>query len=145
MTPREYLLELQLMKARIVQLQERRQMYLDKATSITAALNPVKVQNSPVADRMGDNVARAADLDARIDEELCSFWDKQDEVTEQIQGLRNMKYMKLLFKVYIQEKSIRQAAGEMRMSYGYVMDLHKKALVAFEEKYADVLAGRKAG
>ena len=145
MTAREYLSGLQMMKAKIEQLQERKQMYLDKATSITAALNPVKVQTSPVADRMGDNVSKAADLDARIDRELCSFWDKQDEVIKQIQGLRNVKYMKLLFKVYIQEKSIRQAAREMGMSYGYVMDLHKKALAAFEEKYADVLAGRKAG
>lgn len=139
MTAREYLSELQLMKAKIEQLQERRQMYLDKATSITAALNPVKVQSSPVADRMGDNAARAADIDARIYKELCSFWDKQDEVTKQIQGLHNVKHMKLLFKVYIQEKSIRQAAREMKMSYGYVMDLHKKALAAFEEMYADVL------
>ncbi len=145
MTAREYLSELQLMKTEIEQLQERKQMYLDKATSITVALDPVKVQSSPVADRMGDNVSRAADLDARIDRELCSFWDKQDEVTKQIQGIHNVKYMQLLFKVYIQEKSIRQAAGEMKMSYGYVMDLHKKALAAFEEKYVDVLAGRKAG
>lgn len=145
MTAREYLSGLQLMKAKIEQLQERKQMYLDKATSITVALDPVKVQSSPVADRMGDNVSRAADLDARIDRELCSFWDKQDEVTKQIQGIHNVKYMQLLFKVYIQEKSIRQAAGEMKMSYGYVMDLHKKALAAFEEKYVDVLAGRKAG
>ena len=114
-------------------------MYLDKATSITAALNPVKVQSSPVADRMGDNVARAADIDTRIDKELCSFWDKQDEVTKQIQGLHNVKYMQLLFKVYIQEKSIRQAAREMKMSYGYVMQLHKQALEAFEGMYADVL------
>ncbi|MCX4274135.1 MAG: DUF1492 domain-containing protein [Acetatifactor sp.] len=139
MTAREYLSELQLMKAKIGQLQERRQMYLDKATSITAALNPVKVQSSPVADRMGDNVARAADIDTRIDKELCSFWDKQDEVTKQIQGLHNVKYMQLLFKVYIQEKSIRQAAREMKMSYGYVMQLHKQALEAFEGMYADVL------
>ena len=45
----------------------------------------------------------------------------------------------MLFKVYVQFKSIRQAAKEMEMTYPYVIKQHKKALIMFEEVYADVL------
>ena len=58
---------------------------------------------------------------------------------KQIQGMHNAKYMQLLFKVYVQFKSIKEAFAEMGMTYQYVRELHKKALAAFEEMYADVL------
>ena len=76
MTAKEYLLELQLMKIKIEQLQEQKQMYLERAVSITVPINPVKVQSSPVVDRMGDNAAMAAGIDAIIDEEIASLWKK---------------------------------------------------------------------
>ncbi len=139
MTAKEYLLELQLMKIKIEQFQEQKQMYLERAVSITVPINPVKVQSSPVVDRMGDNAAMAAGIDAIIDEEIASLWKKQDEVIKQIQGMHNAKYMQLLFKVYVQFKSIKEAFAEMGMTYQYVRELHKKALAAFEEMYADVL------
>ena len=145
MTAKEYLSELQLMKTKIEQLQEQKRMYLDGAVSITAALNPVKVQNSPAVDRVGDNVAKATSIDAKIDEEIASLWKKQDGVIRQIQGMHNAKFMQLLFKVYVQGKSIRKAAFEMKMSYSYVIELHKKALAEFKKVYADALAERKAG
>ena len=44
MTAKKYLSELQVINTKIEQLQEQRQMYLDMATSITAPVNPVKVQ-----------------------------------------------------------------------------------------------------
>ena len=55
MTAREYLSGLRMMKVKIEQLQEERQMYLEMAASITAPLNPVKVQTSGIADRVGNN------------------------------------------------------------------------------------------
>lgn len=139
MTAKEYLSGMQLMRTKIGQLQEQKRMYLDMATSITVPVDPVKVQTTPNTDRMGDKVAMAADVDARIEEEIASLWKKQDEVIKQIQGMHNAKYMQLLFKVYVQEKSIKEASAEMGMTYQYVRGLHKKALAAFEEMYADVL------
>lgn len=139
MTAKQYLSELQVMNTRIEQLQEQRQMYLEMATSITAPLNPVKVQTSRTVDRMGDNTSKAADLGKEIDEEINNLLYKQQEVVEQIQSLRNVDYIRVLFKVYVQLKTIKQASAEMGRSYNYVLDVHKKALKAFEEMYKDVL------
>lgn len=140
MTAKEYLLGMQLMEIKIGQLQEQRQMYLGRAASITASINPVKVQNSLTVDRMGDNVAMAASIDEKIEKEISLLWKKQDEMIRQIQGMHNAKYMQLLFKVYVQEKSIKETAAEMGMTYQYVRNLHKKALAAFGEMYSDILA-----
>ena len=52
--------------------------------------------------------------------------------------MRCLKYNRILYKVYVQFRSIRQAAGEMKISYGYACDLHKKALDAFSEQYTDL-------
>ena len=139
MTAKQYLSKLQVMKTRIEQLQEQRQMYLEMATSITVPLNPVKVQTSRTVDRMGDNTSKAADLGKEIDEEINNVLYKQQEVVEQIQSLRNVDYVRVLFKVYVQLKTIKQASAEMGRSYNYVLDVHKKALKAFEEMYKDVL------
>lgn len=139
MTAKEYLLEMQLMKTKIEQLQEQKQMYLDRAVSITAPISPVKVQSSSVIDRMGDNTAKAMSIDERISENIILLWEKQDEVIKQIQGLHNGNYIQVLFKIYVQKKSVREAAREMKVSYRYVSELHKKALKAFEKMYSDVL------
>lgn len=140
MTAKEYLSELQTMKTKIGQLQEQRQMYLEMATSMTAAVNPVKVQTSRMTDRMGDNVSKAADIGTKIDEEINALFWKRQEVIKQIQSLRNADYMQILFKVYVQEKNIKQASAEMQRSYNYVLGIHKKALKAFEQLFADILA-----
>lgn len=140
MTAKEYLSELQAMKVKIEQLQEQRQMYLEMATSITAAVNPVRVQTSGTADRVGDNAAKAADLEKMIDDKTSHFFTRQNEIMYQIQSLHNVEFMQVLFKVYIREKTVKEAAVEMKRSYPYVLKIHKKALAAFEEKYADILA-----
>lgn len=144
MTAKEYLSELQLFNIRIEQLHEQKQMYLDMATSITAFINPVKVQSSYQTDRMADAVSKAVDMDALIDEEINNLWRRKNEIIQQIQELHNSKYMQLLFKVYVQQKSIRGSAIEMDMSYAYVIELHKKALSEFEKVHADILAERMA-
>ena len=89
MTAKRYLSELQLMSAKIEQLQEQRQMYLEMATSITVPFNPVKVQTSRKVDRIGDNTSKAADLGKRIDEEINILLNRQQETIKMIQSLHN--------------------------------------------------------
>ena len=44
----------------------------------------------------------------------------------------------MLFKVYVQIKSLKVASGEMGISYQNVRNLHKAALTKFEETYDDL-------
>lgn len=144
MTAKEHLSELERIKVKIQQKQEQKQIFLEMATSITVSLNPVKVQKSSTLDRMGNAVLNAADMDALIDEEINNLWYRQNEIVKQIQKLRDAKYIQLLFKIYIQGKSIKETSVEMGMSYPHVKRLHQNALLMFEDVHADILAERTA-
>ena len=139
MTAKKYLSELQVINTKIEQLQEQRQMYLDMATSITAPVNPVKVQTNRISDLIGDKTSKAIDLGKKIDEEINNLWNKQQEVVKEIQSLHNVDYIRILFKVYVQFKTIKQASFEMKKSYSYTVELHKTALAAFEAAYSYIL------
>lgn len=84
---------------------------------------------------MTDSVAKLADISREIDEEITALLIKQDEVLKQIRALHNLRYIQILTKVYIQDKNIKVASLEMGVSYNYALEVHKKALAAFEEKY----------
>ncbi|MGN0355017.1 MAG: hypothetical protein ACI4EI_08065 [Muricoprocola sp.] len=140
MTAKEYLLELRWMNAEIEQLQEQKQMYMDMATSVNVPFSSVKVQTSRCVDRIGDNVSKADEMENKIEDKINNLWSRQQDIIKMIQSLRNADYMRVLFKVYVQFKTIKQAAAEMGRSYPYTLELHKKALEAFEITCADILA-----
>ena len=39
----------------------------------------------------------------------------------------------ILYKIYVENKTLKESAREMQRSYNYVLNVHKKALAAFEE------------
>jgi DNA-directed RNA polymerase specialized sigma subunit len=137
---KEYLSELKLKKIRIEQLQEQRQTYLEMATSITASLNPVKVQSNSSVDKMGDNVTNAEHMVEKIHAENERMIDRRMETIELIYRMSNARYIRLLSMIYIYDKTIEEVAAEMQICTAYVNKLHKKALVEFEEMNTDALA-----
>lgn len=139
MTAKEYFSQLPLLEVRVQQMQEEREFLLERATSTTAALNPVKVQSSPKQDRTGTFAAEAADLQKQIDKAEADYIAKRHEMIEQIHGLGDERNIQMLFKVHIQGKSIRRSCSEMRISYRFGINIHKRALAAFEEMYSDIL------
>jgi len=44
----------------------------------------------------------------------------------------------VLFKVYVQYKSLKAASNEMGMSYQYVRKIHQSALDAFKSMHPDM-------
>ena len=72
------------------------------------------------------------------------YQQKQQEIIKKIQSLCNADYMQVLFKVYVQDKTIKQASQEMGRSYNFVLEAHKKALAEFDKKYYSFLHGKKA-
>ena len=96
-----------------------------------------KVQTSP-QDSMSKIVSRYIDLQAEINADIDYFADVKDKVINQIHGLRDIRYVKLLHKKYIKYKSLELIAVEMRYNYDYMRELHGYALQAFERKYPDL-------
>ena len=97
-----------------------------------------RVQTSPVGDKLCSDVTRYVTLDEQINREIDSFVDAKEQIIREIRGLRCADYVKVLYKVYVQFKTIKDTAYEMQRSYKYTLDIHKKALKAFEEMYPDL-------
>lgn len=83
-------------------------------------------------------VTNYVDFNEQINREIDKFSDAKEQIIRQIRGLHNARYSQVLFKVYVQFKSLKVASSEMGMSYQYVRNLHKKALTRFEETYDDL-------
>lgn len=144
MTAKDYLSELAEMRDDIEAKKELRQEYLEMAASTSAPVNEIRVQTSRGVGggRMERMTTMAADLAEEIEADATNYYEHQHLIMKQIHALHNVSYNQILFKVYVQFKSIKQAAVEMEKAYSYVITLHKKALVAFGALHADMLAER---
>ena len=97
-----------------------------------------RVQTSMSGDSIGNLVVRYMTLNDEINAEIDSFISAKNQIIQEVRGLKDKNYINILYKIYVQYKSIKVAAGEMRKSYSYVLELHKKALAEFEETYKNL-------
>lgn len=94
-----------------------------------------RVQITPSGDapfvKMSEKIV---DLEAEINSEIDAFVDEKHKIINQIQGLKNADYISLLYKRYVEYKSLRRICTEMDFSYDYIKHLHGCALKDFEDK-----------
>lgn len=97
-----------------------------------------RVQASMSGDKLCNDVIHYVSFCEQIKEENDHFIDVKNQIISEIRGLHVNNYCQVLFKVYVQFKSVRQAAKEMKKSYSYVIELHNKALEMFEKTYKNL-------
>ena len=97
-----------------------------------------RVQTSAVGDRLCSDVVRYTELDAHINAQIDKFVDAKEQIIREIRELHQVDYIKVLYRVYVQQKNLKITAAEMKKSYRFVRDVHKKALAAFEEKHKNL-------
>jgi len=112
---------------------------MKSGASCTGAIDYSKdrVQTSPV-NALEKRVCNYVDLEERLNSHIDQFVDAKEQIIAEIRGLHHKHYINILYKIYVQFKNIRQAAGEMGVSYRYAVELHKKALKAFEDTYKNL-------
>lgn len=140
MTAKEYLSEVQRLQTTIEHKQEKVREYRHAITSVSSArMNPAKVQTSSPADRIGDMVGKIVDLEAGIQKDMVDITYKRHEIINMIHGLDSVAHMQVLFGRYIQCKGLDAIAKDIGKSYRYVIEMHGKALEAFEMVNKDIL------
>lgn len=97
-----------------------------------------RVQTSMSGDSIGNTVVRYVTLNDEINAEIDSFIDAKNQIIHEIRELKDKNFINVLYKIYVQYKNIKITAGEMKKSYSYVLELHKKALAEFEETYKNL-------
>ncbi|MGN1031662.1 MAG: hypothetical protein ACI4PQ_08680 [Butyricicoccaceae bacterium] len=87
------------------------------------------------SDRVGNIVARMGDLDDEINDDIDRLVDMRHLIINQIQQLEDARYIDILFKRYVEHKSLEQISVEMNYSYQPVRRMHGHALQAFAAKW----------
>lgn len=136
LTARQYLEQLQELDTNINQDLERLEDMKTNACSTGGIdYSAERVQTSPSGDTLCKQVTNYVALNDEINAEIDRFSDAKEQIIRQIRGLHDARYSQVLFKVYVQFKTLKVASGEMGMSYQYVRNLHSAALARFEEIY----------
>lgn len=95
-----------------------------------------KVQTSPSGEASFVKlIGRIVDLEAEISQEINIFVEEKHKIINQIQKLNNADYIRLLYKRYVEYKSLERICVEMDFSYDYIKHLHGCDLKDFEDKF----------
>lgn len=133
--PKEYLRQLRRLELCIEQRQEELNR-LRELIGCNAIDYGERVQTSPSADSIPNEVIRRAELEADISRKIERFLQLKHKIINEIQSLDNAVYVSILYKRYVEYKSLEEIAVEMNYSYRQVLRLHGMALQEFKRNMA---------
>lgn len=140
MTAREYLSEVQRLQTVIEQKQERIKEIRESVSTVRAVrFDLEKVQGGGHTDKIGEAVVKIVDLEKEVENDIVNLVYRQHDITNQIHKVDNLNYMKILYKRYIEGKDFQTIANEIPLTYEYALNLHGKALKAFEAANKEIL------
>lgn len=135
MTAEQYLQQIQILDVQIQQDMEQLDELKNRAKGVTAIrYDKDKVQTSP-SDRLCGDICSIVTLDERITKEIDKLCDAKQLIIRQIRGLRDPVYIQILYKVYVQYKTLKTAGLEIGISYTTVLQKHRDALTVFASQY----------
>lgn len=129
--PKEYLRQLRRLEICIEQRQEELNR-LRELIGCNAIDYGERVQTSPSADSIPNEVIRRAELEADISRKIERFLQLKHKIINEIQSLDNAVYVSILYKRYVEYKSLDEIAEKMNYSYVHMKRLHGYALQKFK-------------
>lgn len=130
-TPKEYLRQLKTASIKIEQKEDELERLKAAAESISANNESERVQTTP-RDRISEDVACIADLKEEINRDIGELLILRNKIINEIQSLDNPVYIDILYKRYVEYKTLEEIAVEMSYSYRQVLRLHGLALQDFK-------------
>ena len=130
--PKEYLRQLHRLELCIEQRQEELNRLRELIGSHAIDYGE-RVQTSPSADSIPNEVIRRAELEADISRKIERFLQLKHKIINEIQSLDNAVYVKILYMRYVEYKSLDEIAEKMNYSYRQVLRLHGTALKEFRK------------
>ena len=132
--PKEYLRQLHRLELYIEQRQEELNR-LRELIGCNAIDYGERVQTSPSADGIPNEVIKRAELEADISRKIERFLQLKHKIINEIQLLDNAVYVSILYKRYVEYKSLEEIAVEMNYSYIHIKRLHGYALLEFKKRF----------
>ncbi len=130
-TPKEYLRQLRTAEIKIEQKEEELERLKSSLESISAGTDSERVQTTP-RDRLSEEVPIIADLKEEIKSDIKALLILKNKIINEIQSMDNPVYINILYKRYVQYKSLEEISVEMSYSYHWIKHLHGIALQEFK-------------
>ena len=92
------------------------------------------MQTTP-RDRLSEEITRIVNLEKQINSDLGAMLMLRNKIINEIQSMDNPVYIDILYKRYVQYKSLEEIAVEMSYVYVHTRRLHGLALQAFRARY----------
>lgn len=133
-TAKEYLLKLErldeLIKQRRTQVEELKLM----AETYGARSYGEIVKSSKKGDTQENKILKYVALEQDIEEDMVMYIMLKQKIIREIESIEETKYIKLLYKRYVELKRFKVIAKEMHYDQNYIRILHLEALDAFQCK-----------
>ena len=126
-----YLQRLAQCDARINAMQDKIDDLYDQATRITPTLKQDVVSGGGNHDKVGDAVAKIADLRSAINQQIDYYVDLQEEANGLLNKLQDNVHYTILYRRYMLGDSFAVIAAEIDKGERQTYSLHGDALVAF--------------
>lgn len=139
MTAKQYLSSLKLLNIKINhKLQEVEELRALAFGVGSLAADNERVQTSPSGDgRQIALVNRYVDLEMEINQLIDKYVDRKDKIINEIHQLEDARYIEILFKRYVEFKSLLLVSKEMKYDYSHLRHLHGQALKDFERRHTN--------
>lgn len=132
MNAKKYLMQVKIADIKIAQkLKELEDMKILATCSGGFDYSRERVQTSNEGDTLSSQIAKYIDFEKEINTDIDVFYDLKHRIIAEIHRLDDDRYIGILFKKYIEYKSLEVIAVEMNISYGYLRQLHGEALENF--------------
>lgn len=90
-------------------------------------------------EKLSDDVCDIVALEGKINQRIIGLEQTKKIVFNQLNALSNAYYFLILYKTYLEYKTIKQIESDMNLSSSTIRKYKKAALRAFENKYYDEL------
>lgn len=134
MLAKEYLKQIEVLNAKIDQKKKRAKEYREMALATGGFdYGKERVQSSNLGGQIEGRVLEYIALEQEIEEDKYNLELRKDAIVEEIHNLNNANHIKILFKRYVECKSLGVVAKELKYDYDYTRTMHGHALKEFEK------------
>nr|DAU66737.1 MAG TPA: Protein of unknown function (DUF1492) [Caudoviricetes sp.] len=135
MTAKQYLSQIRILDTKInIKTQELKELRCKIEGLSSLVLMADKVQSSPIHDKISGDIAKLLELEAQIVCENKELEKLKHKIINEIAELKNPLFIKILFKRYVEFKSLERIAADLNYSYIHIRREHGYALEVFKNQ-----------
>lgn len=128
MTSKQYLSQIERLDKKIQNKLSEEYQLKTLATNITVSNDMDRVQTSGDKDRIGSIVSKLIDVQKETANLVDEYIDQRGEIIHTIESLECLNYYEVLFKKYVEYKSLSDICAEMSYSMQHIKRIHGLAL-----------------